>query len=492
LRRLLFNDPVFLFVYLPIVLAGYYAATRYRRPRLAIWWMLLASIVFYVYDDVARLLPLITGSVVFNYVVGALLRRRRSAPILAIGIAANLILLGYFKYAQFLVETVAAIAGLGAPTLAIVLPIGISFYTFTQIAFLVDVYRGHATGYRPVDYALFVTFFPHLVAGPILRHNETVPQFERAARQPVDSARIAAGWAWFSLGLAKKALLADGIAPYADAVFSAADRGEIIASSDAWIGTLAYSLQLYFDFSGYSDMAIGLAMISGIAFPLNFNSPYKATSLIDFWRRWHMTLSSLLRDYLYIPLGGNRRGEIRRHVNLMITMVLGGLWHGASWNFVVWGALHGAGLVVNNTCRTMLGGRGITVPARAGHIATLGFVVLAWVPFRSETMASAVRVWEGLFAFRFDGSVPGLPERLNGVPLTGGHGVAYAWLAFVGLIALAAPNTQEILGGDRGWPAWWRIQWQPTPRWAVALGVLFGLAIARTLSQPTSFLYFRF
>lgn len=476
---MLFNDPVFLFVFLPIVLAGYYLASLLRLQRSAIVWMLLASVVFYAYDDARRLLPLIAGSIGFNYAVGAMLSRRRSPWVLAAGVAGNLILLGYFKYAQLLADSIASMAGVAGPTLGIVLPIGISFYTFTQIAFLVDVYRGHRAGYRLVDYALFVTFFPHLVAGPILRHNETVPQLERVGSGMIDRGQIAAGWAWLSLGLAKKVLLADSIAPYANTVFDAADAGQAIASTDAWIGTLAYSLQLYFDFSGYSDMAIGLALMAGIVFPLNFDSPYKAASLAEFWRRWHMTLSSFLRDYLYVPLGGNRRGPARRYVNLMITMVLGGLWHGASWNFAVWGAMHGAGLVVNHGCRSALARLGLTMPMRVGHLATLAFVVLAWVPFRAESMQSAARVWQALFAFSLAD-----PRLLPGV--------AAIWVGVLLSIALFAPNTQQILGrpGEPLSPP--RTRWASTLPWAVATGAVLGLAVARTLSQPSTFLYFRF
>ena len=473
---MLFNDPVFLFLYLPVVLIGYYIACFYRVQRIAILWLLAASLVFYVYDDAQRLLPLILGSIGLNYLAATLLHRRRSAPILAVAIAANLVLLGYFKYAQFFADNLAALAGVAAPALAIVLPIGISFFTFTQIAFLVDVYRGHAGRYRLSDYALFVTIFPHLVAGPILRHNETVPQFERAGAGAVDPALMASGWAWFALGLGKKVLFADSLAPYANAVFTAAGSGAALSTPEAWLGTLAYALQLYFDFSGYSDMAIGLALMLGITFPLNFDSPYKASSLIDFWRRWHMTLSSLLRDYLYIPLGGNRRGELRRYVNLMITMVLGGLWHGASWNFMLWGAMHGAGLAVNNAARSAAGGRGITLPSALARVATLGFVVLAWVPFRAESMPSAMRVWEAMFCLRLGGSV-----------LPNGDVIPYAWVGILGLIALIAPNTQQILGVP-----WRGLEWRPSLPWALAVGGVFGLAIARTLSQPTTFLYFRF
>ena len=493
---MLFVDPVFLFVYLPLVLAGYYLACRARRPRAAVWWSLLASIAFYIYDDAARLLPLIAGSIAFNYAVGTLLRSHPSRLVLATGVGGNLLLLGYFKYAGFVAENVAALAGLGEPTLAIALPIGISFFTFTQIAFLVDVYRRRAARYRVADYALFVTFFPHLVAGPILRHHETVPQLARMGLAPTASATVARGWAWFAFGVAKKVLLADGIAPYADAVFDGVEQGARLGTLDAWIGTVAYGLQLYFDFSGYSDMAIGLALIFGVAFPLNFDSPYKAASLIDFWRRWHMTLSAFLRDYLYVPLGGNRRGGLRRYANVMITMVLGGLWHGASWNFAIWGAMHGVGLVFNHAARLVLPHGDGATGRYAGRLATLLFVVVAWVPFRAESLDTALRVWAAMFVWRGD------------VTILAGAAAA-AWIVILGTIALVAPNTQQMLGVPSAdappadaddavrtevgaLQARSQLEWRLTPGWALALGVLCGAAIARAMLQPTSFLYFRF
>ena len=475
-----FNDPVFLFVYLPIVLAGYYLLSRARLHRPSIAWLLAASILFYIYDDARRLLPLIATSIAFNVIVGRRLVRTRSRAAVVVGVGGNLLLLGYFKYAQFLADSVAMAAGSSAPALAIALPIGISFYTFTQIAFLVDAYRGRAARYRLLDYALFVTIFPHLVAGPILRHDDTVPQLEQSGKQSVPMPGVVSGWAWFSFGFAKKVLLADSLAPYADGLFDAAARGDVVSAADAWGGTVAYALQLYFDFSGYSDMAIGLALMLGIRFPMNFDSPYKAASLADFWRRWHITLSTFLRDYLYIPLGGNRRGTARRYVNLLITMVLGGLWHGAAWTFVVWGALHGIGLVLNHAWVAMTRGASWRLPRAAGRSLTLLFVLCAWVPFRAESMDAAVHVWSAMFAGPAGVALPNL-----------GVG-ALGWIALLAAIALAAPNTQQILGPvDGGAESPPRI-WTPTLRWGVATGLLFGVAVSRTFSEPTTFLYFRF
>jgi D-alanyl-lipoteichoic acid acyltransferase DltB (MBOAT superfamily) len=332
---MLFNSGIFLFAFFPIVFLVFFSLDGLGWRGLASVWLLLASLVFYGWDDPAFLVPLILGSITFNFLCGRAISATHRPAILALGIIGDLGLLIYFKYANFLAEN---LAFLGAPPLHIALPIGISFFTFTQIAFLVDCYRDRANEYNPLHYGLFVSFFPHLVAGPILHHKEMMPQFAWAATYRINMGCVVTGLCWFAAGLFKKVVLADGVESYASAIFSAVDKGQMPDFGQAWLAALAYSLQLYFDFSGYSDMAIGLALMFGIVFPVNFNSPYKAASLIDFWRRWHMTLSRFLRDYLYIPLGGNRSGERRRYLNLFLTMLIGGLWHGAAWTFVAWGA----------------------------------------------------------------------------------------------------------------------------------------------------------
>src|SRR5215475_3056143 len=345
---MLFNSAQFIFVFLPIVLSVFFLLGRLREQMLAVMWLVAASLVFYGFDDPYRLLPLILGSIAFNFFVGRMLLRSQNRALLAIGIGGDLLLLGYFKYAGFLVETLNAVTGIALPKPNIDLPIGISFFTFTQIAFLVDAYRGEAREYEPFHYTLFVSFFPHLIAGPIYHHKEIMPQFHLQENFRFGISNFGLGLTWFALGLAKKILFADVVAQYATPIFNAAAAGQAVGLVDSWIGACGFGLQLYYDFSGYSDMAIGLALMIGVRLPLNFDSPYKALSLIDFWRRWHMTLSRFLRDYLYIPLGGNRKGPRRRYINLLVTMLLGGLWHGAAWTFVIWGAIHGFGLVVNH------------------------------------------------------------------------------------------------------------------------------------------------
>src|SRR5260370_26203987 len=343
---MLFNSYQFIFLFLPIAIIGYFALGRLGNLAPVIW-LALASLVFYSASN-WQFVPLLLASVAFNYVIGLFLISKRlravaRLAVLTVGVAGDLVVLGYFKYAGFLAANLNAIFSTGL-TVEILLPVGISFYTFTQIAFLVDAYRRNVARYALPHFALFVSYFPHLIAGPILHHKDMIPQFERAEAKRPDAHLILCGLIFFAAGLFKKTCLADGIQPLVSLAF-----GPGTPSFDqAWIGALAYTFQLYFDFSGYSDMAIGISLMFGIFLPLNFNSPYKAMSIIDFWRRWHMTLSQFLRDYLYIPLGGNRHGRILRYVNLMITMVLGGLWHGAAWTFVAWGALHGAYLCINH------------------------------------------------------------------------------------------------------------------------------------------------
>jgi alginate O-acetyltransferase complex protein AlgI len=358
------------------------------------------------------------------------------------------------------------------------LPIGISFFTFTQIAFLVDAYRGQAKEYNPIHYGLFVTFFPHLIAGPILHHKEMMPQFARPETCSFSSLSMSLGLSWFAVGLFKKVALADSIAPYADKVFDAADKGAGLGPYDTWSGAICYTLQIYFDFSGYSDMAIGLALMFGITFPLNFLSPYKSTSLIEFWRRWHMTLSRFLRDYLYIPLGGNRSGTARRYLNLFLTMVIGGLWHGASWNFVLWGAIHGCGLLVNHAYRNSRASRAFPMPAALGLVLTLLVVICAWVPFRADTLAGATTVWSSMVSAG------------NGSEILAGYNHLIL-IAVLSLIALAAPNTATLFahpsaGAERA------AIWTRSPAWGLTLGAAMGVAFAMSLTMPTSFLYFRF
>lgn len=477
---MLFNSPAFLFVFLPVVLAAYFVAARIFGKAGALWCALIASYVFYGWGEPGRLLILV-ASTLANYAIGSFLLKRPRRDMLAIGLLANVSLLGYFKYLDFLLSNLGWPAPVPFGRADSAIPVGISFYTITQIIFLVDCYRHQSRQYRATDYALLVSFFPHLAAGPILDHKRVIPQFRNEAFAEFAPQRVARGMAWVAAGLFKKVILADGAGIYADSFFASAKPESVPAFADAWVGTASFALQIYFDFSGYSDMAIGLALIMGVAFPLNFNSPYKSTSIIDFWRRWHMTLSAFLRDYVYIPLGGNRKGGARRDINITATMLLGGIWHGASWNFVLWGALHGLGLVANRLWRDHAAIRGISMPKVAGWFLTMAFVLFAWVPFRAKDLAGTLTIWRAMLG-------------IGDAAVLAGPGTLWpaAWVVMLAALAIAAPNTQQIFGeGQPGEPPS-RIRWKPGAGWALTMGTIFGIAAARTFGVPTEYLYFRF
>ena len=483
---MLFNSAQFLFGFLPIALSVFLLLGSYGYRMLALGWLAIASLVFYGWADPFRLLPIILSSTAFNFIIGRMLVRKANRGVLAFGIFGNLFLLGYFKYAGFLAEILTTGTGIVVPNPNVVLPIGISFFTFTQIAFLVDAYSSQAREYEPLHYVLFVTFFPHLIAGPIYHHKEIMPQFERREIYRFDISNLTYGLTWFALGLAKKVLLADPVAQYGAPVFAAAASGAPVSFADSWIAAFSFTLQLYFDFSGYSDMAIGLALLIGVRLPLNFDSPYKATSLIDFWRRWHMTLSRFLRDYLYIPLGGNRTGPYRRYVNLMVTMLLGGLWHGAAWNFVIWGGIHGAGLMINHLWCNVARTRNWAIPSPLAWAITFAFVVLAWMPFRADGLQAAISLWKGMIGINGFLVAPGV--------LAGQFTAALCWIGVLLALALIGPNTQQLMSYsgvavvDTGKPGW-----RPNLKWAAAAGILFGASVISIVAQrPTEFLYFRF
>ena len=492
---MLFSSYTFLLAFLPVALLGYVVLTKIGSRRTALTWVVVCSLFYYGWWKPVYLL-LLGFSVFFNFILGVPLSRAektgRGKLLLAAGVAVNLGLLGYFKYAGFLVSTAAYLAGAGWEMHDILLPIGISFFTFQQIAYLVDTYRGETHEYHFVDYALFVTFFPQLIAGPIVHHKEVLPQF--ATRYRLASRDLAVGLVIFVFGLGKKVLLADEVAVFATPVFQAADAGLSVSLAEAWTGTLAYALQLYFDFSGYSDMAIGIGRMFGIKLPLNFDSPYKATSIVDFWRRWHMTLSRFLRDYLYIPLGGNRKGGWRRYGNLMTTMVLGGLWHGAGWNFALWGFLHGFYLCVNHVwsrLRTALGWSP-AASTRGGRVvaAVLTFlaVLVAWVPFRAETFTGTGEILRALVGLS-PGEVEPAVDLVEALP----------WiLSLLGAVWLF-PNTQEQLAAEepaldarpaRAWSAV-RFRWAPSWYWSVAVAVIAYICLLQ-LSNVSEFLYYQF
>ncbi len=489
---MLFNSHPFILVFLPIVFGVYLLARTLGRRTGVILWLVTASMVFYGYWNPGHLWVLL-ASVVVNYGLAVSLARRAEVGranrwILVLGVAANLVLLSHFKYTAFVAANLNAAFGLALPLEAVALPLAISFFTFQQIAFLVDTARGETKDLHFGRYCLFVTFFPQLIAGPIVNHKDVMPQFEQQGAFRPDPGTVALGVGLFVFGIAKKVLLADSVAPQSDAVFNAAAAGATIGFSDAWLGALAYTLQLYFDFSGYSDMAIGLALLFGVRLPLNFDSPYKATSIVDFWRRWHMTLSFFLRQYLYVTLGGSRRGPARRHINLMTTMLLGGLWHGAGWTFVVWGALHGAALVVCHLWRQVFPPerrRPSAIGTWSARLLTLLVVICGWVLFRAASLdvaGSLLAAMAGLNGFDL------APEHL----LNGLSGIAL--LALLMAVALFAPNSQQWLGyHPKGKPQGrvWMHRLAGSPAHAAALAAVLVFVLTQ-LSALNVFLYFQF
>ena len=524
---MLFNSLEFILAFLPIVLIGFFLLGGRDSPRLALAWLVAVSLFFYGWWNPAYL-ALIVLSMVFNFHVGQHLVTRPSRIVMALGVGANLASIAYFKYASFLAANIEQVSGIEIGFGTVVLPLAISFFTFQQIAYLVDAYRGELRAESFLSYALFVTFFPQLIAGPIVHHSEMLPQFDRRETYRPDPDNLALGLSIFSLGLFKKVILADNVATYATPVFDAAAGGYAPTLFEAWGGALAYTLQVYFDFSGYSDMAIGLGWMFSIRLPINFDSPYKAVSIVDFWRRWHITLSRFLRDYLYIALGGSRRGVPRRYVNLLLTMVLGGLWHGAGWTYICWGALHGLYLVINHAWHGLRWrlGHDLARSTGGGRIAARSFTFLAlvvsMVVFRADSLAAAGRVLAGMagaggvwlpgsYLSLFGPLGPRLAAagwRFESLDSLLFGGVAQiGWLGGLLAIVFLLPNTQEwagYLGRERATDArgdatlLGRLaaafpRWQPTAIYGSVCGVILCYCLLAIFAEtPSEFLYFQF
>ena len=407
-------------------------------------FLVFASLFFYSWLNVAYL-PIILSSLLFNYIIGNSLNENfnkvhiHKKSLLAFGIIANIALLGYFKYTDFLIENFNALFDTSIPLLHLALPLAISFFTFQQIAYLVDSYRGETAEYDFLNYALFVTFFPQLIAGPIVHHAEMMPQFASRWNLVKNYRNIALGLFIFSIGLFKKVVIADSFAIWATAGF---DTAETLNFLEAWATSLSYTFQLYFDFSGYTDMAIGAALLFNIKLPINFNSPYKALDIQDFWRRWHITLSRFLREYIYIPLGGNKKGNFRTYTNLMATFILGGIWHGAGWTFVFWGFLHGLALVIHRFWKSL----GLRLPTFLAWFITFNFINIAWVFFRAKEWQDALKVLEGM------GKIDTLvfsTELKNTFTHINADWLMLFWLLTASLLVFTARNSMELLRGFR-------------------------------------------
>ena len=401
---MIFNSFEFLFLFLPAVFIIYFLLNKLNFT-LSKTWLLLASLFFYSWWN-PKYLPLILVSLFVNFLIGTYLSKRQipylRKTVLTFGIIFNISLLGFFKYYDFFIENLNAILSTSFPVLNLLLPLAISFYTFQQIAYLVDSYRGETADYNFLNYGIFVTFFPQLIAGPIVHHRVVMPQFSNRENRKINYENISLGLFIFAIGLFKKVAIADTFAIWANKGYG---MTESLTFFDSWATALAYTFQLYFDFSGYSDMAIGAALLFNIKLPINFNSPYKALDIQDFWRRWHITLSSFLTKYIYIPLGGNRKGVIRTYIHIFIIFFISGVWHGAGWTFILWGCLHGAAMIINRLWRNT----GLKLNKWVAWFITFQFVNAAWVFFRAPSIGEALNVLKamaGLHGFL-------LPEELK-------------------------------------------------------------------------------
>jgi alginate O-acetyltransferase complex protein AlgI len=484
----LFNSYEYMFLFLPVTLGVYFLLNNRKLTTAATAWLVFASLFFYSWWNV-KYLALIGGSIIFNFSVGTALRKQDAArhvsrkAVLVAGIVGNVALLGYYKYTDFFIQNLDRLTGWQVALQHIVLPLGISFFTFTQIAFLVDTHAGRAREYDFLRYALFVSFFPHLLAGPIIHHKEMMPQFANLRRRVPDYRNIAPGLFLFFLGLFKKVVIADALAPVATFGFDHATKLTLI---EAWVTSLSYTLQLYFDFSAYTDMALGASRMFNIILPVNFNSPYKSLNIADFWRRWHITLSRFLRDYVYIPLGGNRAGTATTYRNLMATFLVGGIWHGAGWTFVFWGFLHGAATVLHRAWERL----GIRMHHVLAWFITFNFVNVAWVFFRAKTWHAALKVLAGM-------------AGLNGTMLSASDEQRFSFLKRWGvtfgepffhvidrqsvnlltaslLVALFAKNSDQLAAA-----------FKPTRRSLVLIVVLAVYALL-SMNKVSEFLYFNF
>lgn len=482
---MLFNSFEYIFLFLPVTLLIYFYLNRMKLTLASKSWLVLASLFFYSWWNVIYL-PLILGSIIFNYALGtSMVKIRAHGKKLAFvfGITANIALLGYFKYADFFIANLDQFSGTQISLLKVALPLGISFFTFTQIAFLADAYRSSVREYDLLNYSLFVTFFPHLLAGPIIHHGEMMPQFDRPRNKVLDYGNLSLGAYLFSIGLFKKVGLADQFAVWANAGYASAG----LTLLDGWLTSLSYTFQLYFDFSGYTDMALGSALFFNIRLPVNFNSPYKALDIQDFWRRWHITLSRFLRDYVYIPLGGNRLREPWVLSNLTVTFLIGGLWHGAAWTFVFWGFLHGAAI-----CSTRLWKRScLRMPKALAWFLTFNFVNITWVFFRAGDWQEAFKVLKSMFGL--SGII--LPERFSGrLASLKAYGVSFSYKPFtvpdpktaiemllvIIFITLWSKNSDEMAAN-----------FTPDRKTVLFIIVLLSYSLFN-FSQVSEFLYFNF
>lgn len=457
---MLFNSQPFILIFLPVVLGLYYALANHRTARQVL--IVVASMGFYGWWDM-RFVPLLASLTIANWLVALWFGRTGARWIPVLGVIGNLAVLGLFKYADFLRGTIFDLTYQPWQPWSLILPLGISFFVFQKISYLIDLRRGDKHIYSFLDFCMFVGFFPQLIAGPLVRHNEIIHQFQANPRGPAMWENLSRGFTLFIIGVTKKVAIADTLALSIDPLFA---KATALSAAEAWTAAGGYTLQIYFDFSGYSDMALGLALMFGLRLPVNFDAPYRAVSIRDFWRRWHMTLSRFLRDYLYIPLGGSHCGPLRQAANVIITMLLGGLWHGAAWTFVVWGGLHGAALALSH----MWEKAGLRMPAILGWLLTLLFVMACWVLFRAPDFATAGDILAAMAFAHGPGTVKLSQD-------------AWAAMLIGATIALIGPTSQRAA----------LVLLRPSPWIAVPVGLgLMYLVITIGGRLPNVFIYFQF
>lgn len=493
---MLFNSYSFIFGFLPIALLVFFLLSKNKTPVAQMVWLAVWSCVFYANWKFSYLFVLL-ASVLVNYTIAQSLMTKKNKRLFILGITFNISVIVYFKYKGFLLQNINAIMDVHFLIPKMALPLGISFITFQKIAYLVDVYSGRVKERNFLRYLVFISFFPQLIAGPIVHYNQLMSQFSRRLPKQLRYEHMAAGITLFIIGLVKKVVIADTLASYADPAFAASVTCAHLSFMEAWIGVLAYTFQIYFDFSGYSDMAIGLARMFGIRLPINFNSPYKSSSIIEFWRSWHMTLSQFLRDYVYIPLGGNRKGEIRKFINLMSTMLIGGLWHGSNWTFVIWGGIHGVLLTINHLWNELCDRFkwSYLKDNKAYRVLATGItffcVVMAWVFFRIQNMSAVKSMFKSLFGFngfilsqdsylfQIDNRVAHLIHKITGIS---GNSISFtvSLLMMTMMMVWLFPNSQQIVRYRHRWQGsqWLSFMiWKPRMIYFVSLFALFYTAI---------------
>lgn len=483
---MLFNSFEFILLFLPIVFIFYFILNKFKLFMGSKAWLAAASLFFYGWWDV-KYIPLILTSITVNYFIGFFLGSKNKGykrVLLIVGILFNVCLLVYYKYFSFFVQNINDVLGTNYPIVSIVLPLGISFYTFTQIAYLVDSYRKESVEYNFLSYVLFVTYFPHLIAGPFLHHREMMPQFSKLRNKRINYKNVTLGLALFSMGLFKKVIIADQLAGWANIGF---EQTNVLSFVEAWVTSLTYTFQLYFDFSGYSDMAIGISLLFNIKLPINFNSPYKSTSIQEFWRRWHITLGRFLTNYIYIPLGGNRKGEFRTLINLFTVFFISGIWHGAGWTFIIWGTLHGFAMIVNRLWK------GLNRPLNkfVAWFITFNFINLTWVFFRADNLSEAKKVIKGMLGmdgFKFPEYIKDTVISLFvtnppvGSMFLSSHDfyINTIFLLICFIVALVSKNSMELVG---------KLRFNIVS--AIAIGGLLVMSIL-TFTRVSEFLYFNF